>query len=97
MNKYLNGLQVKINNICKKIAFEQEAIKAEEFMERFKQGYDKEILINWFLEEYPCYKREDIKDIYIDSINDSTFTVKVEIIPTLECVDVDFIIGGKIK
>ena len=94
MNKYLNDLQVIINNACKKIAFEQAAIKSEEFMERFKQGYDKEILINWFLKEYPCYKQEDIKDIYIDSTNDSTFTVKVEIIPTLEYVDIDLIIGG---
>lgn len=94
MNKYLNDLQVKINNACKKIAFEQEAIKAEEFMERFKQGYDKEILINWFLKEHPYYKRENIKDIYIESVSDSTFTVKVEVIPTLEYVDIDFIIGG---
>jgi hypothetical protein len=94
MNKYLQDIVVKSNNIATHIEFKQESLKVEEFMELFKHDYIKDILIKWFLKEYPCYKREDIKDIYIESTNDSTFTVKVEIIPTLEYVDIDFIIGG---
>lgn len=94
MNNYLKDLQVKINNACKKIVFEQEAIKAEEFMKRFKQGYDKEILINWFLKEHPYYKREDIKDIYIEKVDDDKIIVNIQLIPTLKFVDIDLVASG---
>lgn len=92
MNKYLKDIMVPTP--FEKVDFKREAEVLEQFRGLFERDYFKEDLIKLFLEEYPCYKREDIKDISIEKADDDKITVNIQLIPTLEFVDIDFIIGG---